>query len=182
LLPTSPISDVIDSKPSTPETVTFPKDVSQRDTIDSIMSNLNNSDVTFDSNIVEPAQSLKSLDNDSTLSVSSDSDTTKSLIRRLNEVDPIITEIDTMLDENKPFLTDDQMNELVKQLKNKALKKDKFIIESPYESNVNIFNLVKNKLFYLSPLLFIVSIKNNKLVINKWNSFKKQFNNLLKNR
>ena len=61
LLPTSPISDIIDSKPTSPETVTFPNEASNRDTIDSITSNLNKSDESFDSTLTETNQSTESV-------------------------------------------------------------------------------------------------------------------------
>jgi hypothetical protein len=65
----------------------------------------------------------------------------------ISDNDSLIKEIDSMIEETK---REDLLNKT---------PKDNIIIESPYESNVNIFNLVKDKLFYLSPLLFVASLK-----------------------
>jgi len=86
--PISPISSDIWDTCSTSSSVkptTFPS--SQRNTIDSIRSGLNNSEVTFNSSIVEPSQSQEDL----------------------NKNKALVNEIDQMLyDNHKPFLTDDQ--------------------------------------------------------------------------
>ena len=139
--PVSPMSsDIWDTcSTSSVNSTTFPS--SNRDTIDSIRSNLNNSELSFNSNIVEPSQSTESL----------------------NKIDPLISEINEMLvDSHKPYLNEDQTKELVRKLKKKALKGH--MIGNPYESDVNIYNLFKNKAIYLWPLLIVTSIK---LIIGK---------------